>query len=151
MPVRCVHSNGVYLCRLKRAYAVKRIAADAYRRAHEQPPVLVLCGMRILYGLFYVLYGYQALEYIVIVNNGQFFYAVLAEYLLRLLKRRAHGRGNQIVLCHYVGNLLVVIGFKAQVAVGEYAHQLAALCRDGYAGYAVFFHERHRLVYHVFR
>ena len=109
------------------------VARGADSAAHAQPALLVLAGVGILELLLDVLYGDQALELILVVDDEELFDTVLVEDELGFLKRGADGDGDEVFLGHHVANGNVAAGFKAEVAVGEDADQLFA-ARNGHAG-----------------
>ena len=107
---------------------------------HPQAAELVLAGQGILADFFDVLDGDEPVEVAVVVHHQQFFNAVLMEQGLGLLQGDPHLGGDQVVLGHHLFDLLLQVGFKAQVPVGDDAHQFLPLHhRD--AGDAVALHQ----------
>ena len=75
--------------------------------------------------LFDVLDGDEAVQFAVVVHHQQFFDAVLMEQGLGLLQGDAHLGGDQALLGHHLFDLMIQVGFEAQVPVGDDAHQFA--------------------------
>ena len=57
------------------------------------------------------------------IDDQQFFNPVPLQDALGFFERGAYGHGNQIVLGHHGADGLIQIFFKAQVAVGQNAHE----------------------------
>ena len=148
MPVRRVDGDDVDLCGDERGDALHRICRPADRRACEQAAVLVASGIRVLDALLYILDRDESLQIAVFIHDGKFFDAVLAEDFLRLFQRRADGRRDEVFLRHDVIDRLIVVGFEAEIAVGQNADELAVFC-DGHAADLVPLHERDRLAHAV--
>ena len=98
------------------------VGAHADGGPHPQAPELVLAGQGILADFFDVLDGDEPVEIAVGVHHQQFFNAVLMEQGLGLLQGDPHVGGDQAVLGHHLFDLLLQVGFKAQVPVGDDAH-----------------------------
>ena len=103
------------------------LVADRGRRGDAQPPLLVLAGVRIGDRLLDVLHGDQADAAILIVDHQQLLDAVLVQQPLGLVLADAFADGDQAILGHQLGDLLLRIGGEAHVAVGQDADQLAGL------------------------
>ena len=73
---------------------------------------------------------------------------MFAEYFLSLFESGAHRRRHEIFFGHDVVYRLIEIGFKAQVAVGQNAHELLAP-GNGHAGNAVLGHQGLRIANQV--
>ena len=134
----------------ERRHPFEGVRRRADRRADEQSAVFIPGGIGVLDGFFDVLDGDEPFEIPLVVDDGKLFDAVFAEDLLRLFERGADGRRHEPVLGHHVGDGLFEIAFKAQIAVGEDADELAVF-GDGNAADAVLFHERHRVLDEIFR
>jgi hypothetical protein len=104
--------------------ALQVVAVGADRRAHAQPPELVLAGARVLDRLLDVLDRDQPLEVAVPVDDQHLLDAVLVELGLGLLQGRPLRDGDQVLLGHQLGDRLVRVRLEAEVAVGEDADQM---------------------------
>ena len=125
MAMRRIDGNHVHLRVQQRFDAIEHIVRHADRRAAEQTTLGVLGGIRVLRGLFNVLDGNQTAQHTVFIHNRQLLDAVLRQNLLRLLKRRADGRGDEVFAGHDFADFAAVIRFKAKVAVGQDADKFA--------------------------
>ncbi len=112
--------------------------------AHAQPALIVLARVGIFQFLLDVLDRDQALQLVLIVHHQQFFHAVLVQDQLGFFERGAHGHGDQVFPGHHVAHGNFGARFKAQIAIGEDAHQPLAL-RNGHAGDAVAAHDLERV------
>src|SRR5690606_30375799 len=124
----------------KRHRALPRIAEEADRRAHHQPPLAVLGGQRELFGLDEVFHGDQPAEPAVVVDQWQLLDSVLGQQLDGVFGLDAHRPGDQGHRRHYFANpacLVLDRRDEAQVAVGDDADQHVVLINDRKAGYAV--------------
>ena len=148
LAVRRVQRDHIYLAAHQRGHALHGIARYAHGGGAEQAAIGVLGGIRVFGGLLNVLDGDQAAQHVVFIHQRQLFDAVLGQNLLGLGQRGAHGRGDEIFAGHHFVNGAGFIGFKAQIAVGEDAHQLAVF-RDGHAGNAVALHQSQRVCHAV--
>ena len=144
MSVRGVEHQAVDARIDERFGSVHVSRAVAYSRADEQSAVLVLGGVGILYRFFYILYRYKPFKAALAVDDRQFFYPVLAENFLRLLERRADGRGDEPRLGHDVFYGLSEIGLEPEIAVSQYADELTVL-DDGHARDLVLVHKLERV------
>ena len=139
--VRGIDGNDVHLGFHQGADAGHGIAANAHGGGAQQAAVRIARAVGILGGLFDILDSDQAAEVIMLIHDGQFFNAVAGQDGLGLLKRGTHGRGDQVFLGHHFANLAVIIGFKAEIAVGQDAHQTLVF-GDGHAADAIFAHHQ---------
>ena len=130
--------------------ALQKVAGGPDGSADAQPALIVLAGVGILQLLLDVLDRDQALQIVLIVHHQQLFHAVLVQDQLGLFQRGAHRNGDQVLLGHHVADGNVGAGLKAQVAVGEDAHQLLAL-RHRHAGDLVAPHHFQRVADHLVR
>ena len=144
MAVCRIDGDDVNLCGDERGNALHRVCGRADSRADEKPAVFVTRGVGILDALFDVLDRDQAFEIAVFVDDGKFFDPVFAENLLRLFQRGAHRSRDEVLLRHDIVDGLIVVGFKAEIAVCKDADELAVL-RDGNAADLVALHQRDRL------
>ena len=85
-----------------------------------------MAAIGVLLDLFDILDGDQALKTAFFIDDQQFFNAVLMEQGLAMLQVDAHLGGHQIFAGHDIVHPQVVVGDKAEVAVGDNAHQLVA-------------------------
>ena len=113
--------------------ALQIIARGTDRSAHAQAALVVLAGVGIFEFLLDVLDRDQAFQIVLIVHHQQLFHAVLVQNQLRLFQRGAHRNSDQVLLGHHVADGNIGAGLKAQIAVGENAHQPLAL-RHRHAG-----------------
>ena len=144
MAVGGVHHQQIHLGLHQFRRALQVIARGSQGRAHAQAPLLVFAGVRILDLFLNILYGNKSSQIIVLIDHQKFFHAVLVEYLLGFFQGRADGDGDQVFLGHHVFHRQVEAVLKAQVAVGQDAHQLAVL-GDGHAGNLVLLHDFERV------
>ncbi len=109
------------------------VRAHADRRARPQPPLGVDRRVREVHLLLDVLDGDQPLQLAVLVDQRQFFDAVLLEDGLCLLESRSDRRGDQPLAGHELADRLAEIPRleEADVAVGEDPDQLAAAALFG--------------------
>ena len=144
MPVGAVDGEHVDFgfCQFLRAF--QKISGRADRCAHAQASLRVLRGVGILQLLLNVFDRDQALQVVLVVDHQKFLDAVLVKNLFRFFERGADGHGDQVLLGHHLVDRNVEAGFKAQVAIGENADQLAVL-GDGHAGNLVLAHDFERV------
>ena len=121
--------------------SVHIIAGTADCRADKQSAVFIFCGIGVLNCFFDVLNGNKTLKTELLVHDGKFFDAMLAENFLSFVKRRSLGCGNKTILCHNIAYFLRIIGFKTHIAVCENTHKLAVVIGDRHAAYTIFVHE----------
>ena len=124
--------------------ALQKIARRPDRSAHAQPALIVLAGVGILQLLLDVLDRDQALQLVLVVHHQQLFHAMLVQDQLGLFERGAHRHGDQVFLGHHVADGNIGARLKAQIAIGEDAHQPLAL-RHRHAGDAVAAHHFERV------
>ena len=130
--------------------ALKKIARGADGSAHAQPALIVLAGVGIFEFFLDVFDCDQALQLVLIVDHQQLFNAMLVQDQLGLFERGAHGNGDQVLLGHHVADGNIGAGFKAEIAIGEDAHQPLAL-RDRHAGDLVAPHHVEGVADHLVR
>ena len=152
MAVRRVERHHVHLRLDQLRHALQHVCGCADGRAAQQAARRIPCGIRVLHGFLNVLDRDEALQVAVLVHNRELLNAVLAEDLLRLLERRPHRRGHQVLLGHHGGDLLVEVrlGHEPQVAVGDDADQFAVLA-DRHTGNFVARHDVVRIMDKVVR
>ncbi len=109
----------------QRLGAFQSVIADAGSRRDAQAAILVLAGVGEGLGLFHVLDGDEADAAIGIVDHQQLLDPVLVQEPPRFVTADAGLGRDQLVLGHQAGDLLVHLGRKAHVAVGQDADQLA--------------------------
>ena len=140
MAMGCIHHDQIHACFHQQVHPLIRIRPDADGRAHAQPPMFVLAGIRVFDTFFDVLDGDQALQLELLVDDRQFLDAVLVEDLPGLLQRRAFRRRHELLPFHDLRHLQVHPRFEPEIAVGENPDQLAVL-RDRNPGNAVTGHQ----------
>ena len=150
MAVRGVEHQYVRLSLQQSAGSVKHVGSNSNRSAAEESVACVARGVRVLYALLDILDRDKSLEETVLVNQRELLDLVLSEDLLSLLEISADRSGNEVILCHYLADLLVVIGDEAEVAVSEDTDQLAVL-NDRNTGDLVLAHQSVRVKYAVLR
>src|SRR6266481_4302060 len=120
--------------------ALEKIAGGADGRADAQAALLIFCSARVFEFFLDVLYGDEAFEIEVLIDDEKFFDAMLLQKALRFVERGADGNGDEVILGHHGAYELIVIFFEAQVAVGEDAGEAGA-ARDRQAGDLVLVHD----------
>ena len=93
-------------------------------------------------GLFHVGDGDQADAVIIAIHHDQLFDAVAVQQAAGLVAVDPLAHRDEVVLGHQVGHLLVRVGGKAHVAVGDDADQAAGFFHHRDAGNAVLVLER---------
>ena len=148
MTVRRIDGDDVCARFHERRDAIHGVRRRTDRRACQKSAVGVPCGVGVLNGFFNILDRDQSFQIAVLIYDGKFFDSVFAENFLRLFQGRTLGGGDESLLRHHVGDGLVVIAFKAKVAVGENADELA-LFGNGHAADTVFFHKFQSVLHEV--
>jgi hypothetical protein len=126
--------------------AFQEISGRSDGGAGEQPPLVVLGGVREIESLLNVLDGNQALEVEILIHDEQFFNPVLLQHTLGFLERRAHGHRDQVLLGHHGADRLAEVLLEAQVPVGQDAHEKRPP-RHRESGDAVLRHDVHRFAH----
>ena len=116
------------------------IVSYADRAAHAQPSEFVLARIGIFDLLLDILDRDQTAQGISLVNDQQFLYLILLQYLLRVVKGRADGSSNEAVLGHYLRHREIHPGLKPEIAVRQDAHEFFSR-RDRDTGNPVLLHE----------
>ena len=124
--------------------ALQKISGGADGRAHAQPALRIFRGVGIFQLLLNVFDRDQALQVVLVVDDQKFLDAMLVQNFFRFFERGADGNGDEVFLGHHFADGNVEAGFKAQVAIGENADQLAVL-GDGHAGDLVLAHDLERI------
>ncbi len=130
--------------------ALQKVSRGADRTAHAEPALFVLAGVGIFQLLLDVLDGDQALKFVLVVDHQELLDAVLVQDLLRLFERGADRNRDEVLLGHHLADGDIGAGFKAQIAVGENAHQPLAL-RNRDAGDPVAAHHFESVTDHLVR
>ena len=126
--MRGVHHNHVHPGSHQGGYAFVGFRAHAHRRADAQAAVLVFIGIREFGGFQNIAHRDQAFELVLGVHNQNALDLMLMHQFARVFNAGALRHGNQFGPGrHDGGHRLVKAGFKAQIAVGNQAHQLAVL------------------------
>ena len=97
----------------------------------QQPALIIFRGLRIIFGLFHILYRDKANTDILIINHHQLFNTVFMQQAARFLRAGRFSHRNDR-FCHQIGNFLIFIGGKAHITVGQNTDQLC-----------LFIHNRH--------
>ncbi len=145
MAVRRINADDIHARCNQRRDALEHIMAHTNRRAAEQAAGGVLRGIRILLRLLNILDGNQATQMTLFIHQRELLDAMLGQNLARLLVGRAHRRGDQILARHDLVDRAGIVGFKAEIAVGQNADQLARLIGNRHAGNAVARHQLFRV------
>ena len=123
-----IHHNHVHPGSHQSGHAFVGFRTHAHRRAHAQAAVLVFVGMGEFGGFQNIAHRNQAFELVLRVHNQNALDLMLMHQFARVFNAGAFGHGNQFGPGrHDGGHRLVEAGFKAQIAVGNQAHQLAVL------------------------
>ena len=105
----------------------QQLRTDPEGGAGKQAAHAVFGGIGILLDLFDILDGDQALEAALFINDQQFFDAVFVEQGLGMRQVDADRGGDQILAGHDIVDPQAVVGDKAEVAVGDDAHQFVVI------------------------
>src|SRR5271165_1518651 len=124
--------------------ALEEIATRPERRSHAQTTLRIFCGTWIFQLLLNVLDRDQPFESELIVDHQQLFHAMFVQNLFRFFERGANRNRDQMILGHHLGNGQIEARLKAQIAVGQNAHQLAVFS-DRDAGDAEAAHQLQRV------
>ena len=136
-----VQYDHIHLCIHQSRHSLQHIGCDSHSGAAEQPSLLVLCRQGVFYGFLDVFDGDEAFQIEVLVHDRKLFLPGLCQNLLRLFQRDVLVGGDQPLAGHGFLDFLGEICLEFQVAVGDDAHQPAAL-GDGDAGDAELGHQR---------
>ena len=137
-----VHAQHIHLLLHQQPGALQHVGADAHGGGTQQTAVSVLGGEGVFDVFLDVLDGDQAPQGKVFIHNRQLFNPVGGQQFFGVLQCGANGAGHQVFAGHHVADQAGVILFKAQVPVGEDAHQAHVGIGDGDAGDAVPCHQR---------
>ena len=99
--------------------------AHGGRGRDTQTSLRILAGQRMRDRLLHVLDGDQPDAAVLVVDDQQFFDAMLVQHALGFILADALAHGHEVFLRHQFGDLLPRVGGKPNVAVGENADQLA--------------------------
>src|SRR3989442_34099 len=91
-----------------------------------------------------IFYGYKSLQIVVLIDDQQFFDAVLVENVLSLLEGGPDRNSDEIFFGHHFGDGDIEASFEAKISIGEDADQFSIFC-DGHAGNFVFAHDFERV------
>ena len=150
MAVGGVDDHEVYAGVDQQPGAIEALVPHGGRGGDAQPPLLVLAGVRIGDRLLDVLDRDQPDAAVPVVDHEELLDAVLVKEALGLVLADALAHGDEPLLGHQLGHLLVRVGGKAHVAVGEDAdelagHAVAAALHHRDAGNVVVLHQRERV------
>ncbi len=129
---------------------LKRAVAHANGSRHPQAAVSVLAGIGIFYHLLNILNGHQTFKVVILVHNRQLFNPVLLQYITSFINRSARRRRHQVFRGHNLLDRAGEILLKAQIPVGQNAHQ-PALHRHRHTGNMVTRHQFQRVLNCIFR
>ena len=122
-------------------HAVEGVGGDAHSGGHAQAALLVLAGHGLVLGLGDVLIGDEPHQVVVLVHHGQLLNLVLLQNLGSVHQVRLLVRGDEVLLRHHLLYGAVQAALKAQVAVGDDAHEALLVVDHGYASDVVFGHD----------
>src|ERR1700733_828513 len=125
--------------------ALEKVAGRADGCAYAQAALVVFRGAWVFEFLLDVFDRDQALEVVLVIDDEEFFYAMLVQNFFRLFQRRADWDGNQVVLRHHLADRDIEAGLEAKVSIGEDADQFAVFQRDWHTGDFVLFHHFERV------
>ena len=129
-------STSIYQC----LHALQCVAGDAYASSHTQTTLLVLASHRLILGLGDILIGDEAYEVVVLIHHGQLLNLVLLQNLSSSSQVGLLMGGYEILVGHYLVNLLVKPTFEAQVAVRDNTYQTVVVVDNGNATDMIFCH-----------
>ena len=129
---------------------LQKVARGADRSAYAQTALRILRCIGILQLFLDVFDRDQALEVVLVIDYQKLFHAMLVKNFFRFFQRGADRDRDQIFLGHHFVDGNVEAGFKAQVAIGEDADQLAVI-GDGNSGNFVLAHDIKRIAHLVGR
>ena len=128
---------GLYEC----TNAIHRVGCDAHSGGYAQAALAVLTGHGLVLGLRDVLVGYQANEFVVIVQDGKFLYLVLLQYLCCCAEVGLQVRRDEVLARHHLVDGAVDVLLETEVAIGDDAFQVALVIDHGNAADVVFRHQ----------
>lgn len=123
--VRGIDDDHVATGRNEAFGALEAIFADRRCSSDAQTSLSVLRGVGVLRRLLDVLDGDEADAIVSVIDDDQFFNAVLMEQALGFFLRNVALNGHQILLGHQFRNRLIQSRCKSDVAVGQDADKLA--------------------------
>ena len=135
-----VDGEGVYAGFDEGGGAVEEVAGGADGSGYAEAALVVLAGVGVFEFFLDVFDGDEAFEFVGVVDDEQFFDAVLVEDLFGVLEGGADGDGDEVVFGHDVADGDGGVADEAEVAVGEDADEFAA-AGDGDAGDFVAAHD----------
>ena len=143
--MRCVYDDGVGTSLHQRLHAFQSVLGDAYAGSHTQTTFLVLARHWLVLRLRYVLICYKSHQVVIFIHYWKFLNFVLLKNLCCSVKVCLLRRCHQVLRCHHLVNLLVVMALKAQVAVSNDTHQVVLVVNNGNTANMVFSHHRQRI------
>ena len=144
MPVRAIDGEHVDLGLGQFLRALQEISGGSDGSTHAQTALRIFRRVGIFQLLLNVFDRDQALQVVFVVDDEKFLDAMLVKNFFRFFERGSHGHGDEVFLGHHFIDGNVEAGFKAQVAVGKNADELAVL-GDGHAGNLVLAHDLERI------
>ena len=135
-----IQNNNVNLGFCQSCHTIQNIGSNTNTCTAEQTSLCILCCKRIFDRLLNILDRDQALQIEVLINDRQLLFSCLCQNLLCFFQCDTFGSRNQTFTGHGFFNLLGKICLEFQVAVGNDADQLFALC-DRDTGNTEFCHQ----------
>ena len=145
--VSCIYHQCIHACLYKSTCTLHRILGNAYSGCHAQASKCILGCIWLILGFCYVFICYKAHQLAVLVDNRQFFNLMILKYVGCLFKIGRLAGDYQIIFGHHIINNLGQITFKAQVSIGNDAHQISFIIHHRYATYFIFVHHIQRILH----
>ena len=140
-----VDDDGVGTGLHQRCDAVECVDGHAHTGSHTQAALVVLAGHGFVLGLGDVLIGDESHQVVVLVHHGQFLYLVLLQYLCSGGQVGLLIGSDEMLARHHLVDLSVEAVLKAEVAVGDDAHQQVVLIHHGNTADVILCHHGERL------
>src|SRR6266571_4007805 len=152
---RCLTERIASMTRVEWPCAVSSARTSTLARASStersrKSAVLIFGGPRIFQFLLNVLDRDQPFQIELLIHHQQFFDAMTLQQALGFFERGSHRDGDQILLGHHAADGLLQIFLKAQIAIGENAHQLGAAGHRE-SRYLILIHEIESMMHGMFR
>ena len=135
MAMRGVHHDHIHAGRHQGFHALLGIATHTHRCAHQQAFAEVIGGVGVVGFLLDVFDRDQPAQCELVIDHQHFFDAVLVQQAHHFIVTGTFLHGDQTVtLGHHVADRVVELLFKAHVATGDDAHQVARVIHHRHAG-----------------
>ena len=141
MAVGCIDHHGIHLRIHQGLHPGQGVPGDAHGSGNTQAAALVLAGVGPLLDLYNVLVGDQPDKLIFFVHHRQLLDLVFLQDVGSLFEVSELRGGDQVRLGHHIVDGLLRVALKAQVAVGDDAHEDMARIHDRDAADAIFIHD----------